>query len=232
MTKEMNRIDEMFVAGAHFGYSKARRHPSTIPYIFNTKNGVDIINIEKSAEMLAWVEEYVKGLAQAGKTIIFVGTKPEAKQATVEAAMALNMPYVNERWVGGTLTNFPEIKKRITKLLDLREQKQHGALDKYTKKERLLIDREMADMTKNFQGVTGIMKTPDVMFVVDPKKEHIAVTEAHKMKIKVIGLMNTDCNIKDVEFPIVCNDGSLSSVKFFIEAITKAYKDGARGEKE
>lgn len=232
MTKEMNRIDEMFVAGVHFGYSKSRRHPTTAPYIFNTKNGVDIINIEKTAEMLEAVEAYVKSLAQSGKSIVFVGTKPEAKQATVEAAMALNMPYVNERWVGGTLTNWPEIKKRITKLLDLRTQKQNGDLDKYTKKEKLLIEREMDDMTKNFQGVTGMMKTPEVMIVVDPKKEHIAVTEAHKMKMKVIGLMNTDCNLKDVDYPIVCNDGSLSSIKFFIEAITAAYKAGIRGENE
>ncbi len=142
------------------------------------------------------------------------------------------MPYVIERWIGGTLTNFPEIKKRITKLLDLREQKEKGGLDKYTKKERLMIDREMADMTKNFQGVTGVMKTPDVMFVIDPKKEHIAVTEAHKMKIPVIGIMNTDCNIKDVEYPIVANDGSMTSVVFFTEQIKQAYKKGLLAEKE
>ncbi len=230
MTKDTKQVEEMFKAGGHFGYSKSRRHPSTAPYIFTTKNGVDIINIEKSEEMLEKVVEQVKALAASGKTVLFVGTKSEARQAIVEAALSLNMPYVNERWVGGTLTNFPEIKKRITKLLDLRDQKEKGELEKYTKKERLLIDREVADMTKNFQGVTGIMKTPDVLFVIDPKKEHIAVTEAHKMKVPVIALMNTDCNIKSVEHPIVANDASVTSIVFFVEKIRDAYRAGQRGE--
>lgn len=230
MSTHSSHVDEMFKAGAHFGYSKSRRHPTTAPFVFNTKNGVDIINIEKTEEQLAKVVEYVKSLAQAGKTIIFVGTKAEAKQSITENALSLSMPYVIERWIGGTLTNFPEIKKRITKLLDLRDQKEKGGLDKYTKKERLMIDREMADMTKNFQGVTGITKTPDVMFVIDPKKEHIAVTEAHKMKIPVIAVMNTDCNMKEVEHPIVANDGSMSSITFFVNAVAQAYKDGSAGE--
>ncbi len=230
MSTHSSKIDEMFKAGTHFGYSKSRRHPTTAQFVFNTKNGVDIINIEKTEEQLAKVTEYIASLAQSGKTIMFVGTKAEAKQAITEHALSLGMPYVIERWIGGTLTNFPEIKKRITKLLDLRDQKEKGGLDKYTKKERLLIDREMADMTKNFQGVTGVIKTPDVMFVIDPKKEHIAVTEAHKMKIPVIGVLNTDCNIKEVEYPIVGNDGSVSSIAFFVEQIASAYKKGAMGE--
>ncbi len=224
------QIETMFKAGVHFGYSKTRRHPSTKPYIFNTKNGIDIINIEKTAEMFESLKAHVANLAQAGKIIMFVGTKSEARQSITETALALNMPYVNERWVGGTLTNFPEIKKRIAKLLDLREQKQNGGLEKYTKKERLLIEREMDDMTRNFSGITGMLRMPDVLFVIDPKKEHIAVTEAHKMNIPVIGILNTDSNVKDVEFPIVANDGSSSSIAFFAEEIKKAYRDGARGE--
>jgi small subunit ribosomal protein S2 len=175
-----NTTEEMFRAGVHYGYSKSRRHPSASQYVFTTKNGVDIINIEKTYELLEKALEVVSKLASTGKTILFVGTKPEARQQIMETALALNMPYVSERWVGGALTNFPEIKKRIIKLLDLRNQKEKGELDKYTKKEKLLIDREMDDMTKNFQGLTGINKTPDVIFIVDPKKEHIAVTEAKK----------------------------------------------------
>lgn len=230
MSNTSNKIDAMFQAGTHFGYSKSRRHPSTAPFIFNTKNGVDIINIEKTEVDLEKVLAYVSTLAQSGKTIMFVGTKAEARHATEIAALALGMPYVIERWVGGTLTNFPEIKKRITKLLDWRDQKEKGGLDKYTKKERLLIDREMEDMTRNFEGITGITKAPDVMFVIDPKKEHIAVTEAHKVNMPVIAVLNTDCNIKDVEHPIVGNDGSVSSITFFLEAITEAYKKGQAGE--
>jgi len=232
MNTQNNVIEEMFQNGTHYGYSKSRRHPSTTPYIFSTKNGVDIINIEKTNELFEKAIEKITNLAQNGKTILFVGTKAEARQQVIETALSLNMPYVSDRWVGGALTNFPEIKKRITKLLELRDQKEKGELDKYTKKEKLLIDREMDDMTKNFQGLTGITRTPDAMFVVDPKKEHIAVTEAHKMNLPVIALMNTDCNIKNVEYPIIANDASISSIGFFLSQIKNAYNNGSSGDKK
>lgn len=224
-----NIVEEMFRSGVHYGYSKSRRHPSVASYIFTTKNGVDIINIEKTYELFEKALEEVTKLAASGKTILFIGTKPEARQQIVETALALNMPYVSDRWVGGALTNFPEIKKRIVRLLDLREQKEKGGLDKYTKKERLLIEKEMEDMTKNFQGLTGITKTPDAVFVVDPKKEHIAVTEAHKMNLPVIALLNTDCDRRKVEYPIVANDASVSSISFFLTKIKEAYNSGASG---
>lgn len=222
----------MFTAGAHYGYQKSRRHPTTTPYIFNTKNGVDIINIEKTEELFNNAIEQITKLAQTGKNILFVGTKAEARQIIVETALSLNMPYVSERWVGGALTNWPEIKKRIAKLLDLRDQKEKGGLDKYTKKEKLLIEKEMEDMTKNFQGLSGISRTPDALFVIDPKKEHIAVTEAHKMNIPVIAVMNTDCNTKQVEFPIVANDASVSSITFFVLKAKEAYNKGVSGDKK
>jgi small subunit ribosomal protein S2 len=226
------KIEEMFKAGAHYGYSKSRRHPSTSGYIFATKNGVDIINIEKAYDLFEAALAEVTRLAATGKTILFVGTKAEAQQQTIETALSLNMPYVSMRWVGGSLTNYPEIKRRITKLLDLRKQKEEGGLDKYTKKERLLIDREMDDMTNNFQGLTGMTRIPDAVFVVDPKKEHIAVTEAKKMNLPVISLLNTDCNLKQVEFPIVANDASVSSITYFLTAVKEAYNQGLTGAKK
>lgn len=223
------QIEEMFMSGVHYGYSKSRRHPSVSPYVFGTKNGVDIINIEKTNDLLEKALEAVSKFASSGKTILFVGTKPEARQQIIETALSLNMPYVSERWVGGALTNFPEIKKRIIKLLDLRSQKEKGELDKYTKKEKLLIDREMNDMTNNFQGLTGITKNPDVLFVIDPKKEHIAVTEARKMNLPIIAVLNTDCNLKKIEYPIVANDASISSITFFLSKIKEAYTKGSNG---
>lgn len=226
-----NIVEEMFQAGAHYGYSKSRRHPSVLPFIFTTKNGVDIINIEKTEALVDSAAAFVSGLAASGKTILFIGTKPEARQQIVETALSLNMPYVSERWVGGILTNFPEIKKRIAKLLDLRSQKEKGDLDKYTKKEKLLIAKEMEDMTKNFQGLTSMTKTPDAVFVIDPKKELIAVTEAKKMGLPVIAVLNTDCNLKDIDFPIVANDASVSSVTFFLNKIKEAYGKGSQGVK-
>lgn len=226
-----NIVEEMFQAGAHYGYSKSRRHPSVLPFIFTTKNGVDIINIEKTESLLENATIFISSLAASGKTILFIGTKPEARQQIVETALSLNMPYVSERWVGGILTNFTEIKKRIAKLLDLRSQKEKGELEKYTKKEKLLIAKEMEDMTKNFQGLTSITKTPDAVFVIDPKKEIIAVTEAKKMGLPVIAVLNTDCNLKDVDFPIVANDASVSSVTFFLNKIKEAYGKGSQGVK-
>ncbi len=229
MSTQNNKTEEMFRSGVHYGYNKSRRHPSTTPYIFTTKNGVDIINIEKTAELLENALEQVSQYGATGKTILFVGTKAEAKQQIIETALSLNMPYVGERWVGGSLTNYSEIKKRISKLLDLREEKEKGGFDKYTKKERLLINREMDDMTKNFQGFTSMSKTPDAMFVIDPKKEHIAVNEAKQMNIPIIALLNSDCNTKTVEFPIVGNDSSVSSISFFLSQIKDAYNNGAKG---
>lgn len=224
-----NIIEQMFQSGVHYGYSKSRRHPSVLPYVFTTKNGVDIINIEKTEELLTTATDFISSLAASGKTILFVGTKPEARQQVLEAALLLNMPYVSERWVGGILTNYSEIKKRVSKLLDLRSQKEKGELDKYTKKEKLLIDKEMADMTKNFQGLTGISKTPDVILVIDPKKESIAVSEAQKMGLPVIALSNTDCDIKKIDYPIVGNDASVSSITFFMSKVKEAYTNGSSG---
>jgi len=222
-----NNIEEMFNSGVQYGYSKSRRHPSTTPYIFTTKNGVDIINIEKTEELLNKTLEYIKNLGASGKTILFIGTKPEASQQITEVALALGMPYVAERWVGGALTNFSEIKKRIAKLLELREQKENGDFEKYTKKERLLIGREMENMDRNFQGLVGMTRIPDVIFVVDPKKEQMAVTEAIKMGIPVISILNTDCNIKQTQYPILANDASGPSISFFLSKIKEAYLNGS-----
>lgn len=224
-----NITEEMFQAGVHYGYSKSRRHPSVLPYIFSTKNGVDIINIEKTEDLLTKATDFVAGLAASGKTVLFVGTKPEARQQILEAALLLNMPYISERWVGGILTNYPEIKKRVSKLLDLRAQKEKGDLEKYTKKENLLIAKEMEDMAKNFQGLTGINKVPDVVLVIDPKKESIAVTEAKKMGLPIIALLNTDCNMKNIDYPVVGNDASVSSITFFLSKIKDAFSNGATG---
>lgn len=219
----MNRIEEMFKAGAHYGYSKSRRHPSTSNFVFMTKNGVDIINLEKTDESLEKTLSFVSSLAKEGKNIIFVGTKPEAKQKIAEVALPMGMAYVTERWVGGTLTNFTEVKRRINRLVELREQKEKGEFDKYTKKERLMIDREIESMTKKFDGLTKLSKTPDAMFVVDPKKEYIAVTEAKSIGIPVIALLNTDCDLKKVDYGVIANDGSLSSISFFLDKVKEAY---------
>ncbi len=216
----------MFKAGAHFGYQKSRRNASTAAYIFGAKNKVEIIDLEKTKNDLEKAKEFVTALAKAGKTILFVGGKNEARNAVKLAAESIVMPFVASRWIGGTLTNATEIKKRITKFEDLERQKEKGELVKYTKKERLLIDRQIVKLEEMFSGIIGMKELPKAIFVIDPKQEFTAVAEARKIGIPVVALLNTDCDIKEIDFPIVGNDSSVSSITFFVNEIAKAYKEG------
>jgi len=217
-------VEKMFRVGAHYGYSKTRRHPSLSKYIYATKNKGDIIDLEKTSVMLQNATEFVKTLGVTGKILLFVGTKPEAKDITKNIALSLNMPYVNERWIGGTLSNFTEIKKRINELENYRKDSAEGGLDKYTKKERVVMAKKMEKLERYYSGLIGLKKTPDALFITDARAEHIAATEAKKSNVPIISLVNSDSNIKGILYPIVGNDSSIPSIKFFIEAIANAYK--------
>lgn len=219
-------IEKMFRAGAHYGYSKTRRHPSISKYIYATKNNGDIINLEKTSVLLDAAEEFMQSLGSKGKVVLLVGTKPEAKVAIKDAAEKINMPYVTERWIGGTLSNFTEIKKRITELENYQKDSAGGRLDKYTKKERAVMAKKMEKLTRYYSGLLGLKKTPDALFVIDAKSEHIAVMEAVKSGIPVVALVNSDSNIKNIGYPIVGNDSAIPSIKFFANAIENAYKSG------
>lgn len=216
----------MFALGAHFGYSKTKRHPSTSPFIFGTKNRNDIINLEKTEELLNDAKEFVKTISSTGKTILFVGTKPESKKIIIDKAVEIEMPYVTERWIGGTFTNFVEIKKRIAVMEDLKDKREKGELDMYTKKERLLIDEKIAKLHRYFSGLVTLKKAPDAIFIIDTKKEEIAMTEARKAGIPIIALVNTDTNIKNVDYPIIANDASVPSISYFVTELAQAFKDG------
>ena len=225
-TTSNQAIEAMFKAGAHFGFSRSRRHPSSSPYIFGAKNKVEIIDLEKTNNLLETAKDFVKKVAGEGKSILFVSSKNEAKPAILRGASSIDMPYVAGRWIGGTLTNFDEIKSRVAKLHSLNSQKEKGELVKYTKKERLLIDREIENLNKFFFGLTNLHSIPGAVFVIDARKEHIAVKEAQDKKVPVIALCGSDNNIKGIEYPIVANDASISSVAYFIDEIVKAYKSG------
>lgn len=222
------RVKDMFDRGAQFGYSKTRRHPSTIPFIHSSKNRGDIINLERTVEQLAAAEEVLKGLGAAGKTVLFVGTKPEIRDLVVAAADALAMPYVDERWVGGTLTNFKEIRSRAERLIDLEYRREHNELIFKTKKERLMLEREIIKLKKNFGGITPLKALPDAMIIIDPLYEDIAVAEAASGGIPTIALANTDCNIDLVTYPIVANDATRPSVEYFVKALRDAYQAGKK----
>jgi len=217
-------INDMFDAGAHVGYSKTRRHPSARPFIFESRQKKDIINLEHTGEQLEKVLEFLKELQKEDKQVLFVGTKAEARRLVREAAELIDMPYVTERWLGGTLTNSSEIKKRVERLIKLTDQNEKGELVAANKKERLMLKREIERLDVKFGGIKTMKKAPAALFVVDPKKEDIAVTEALQMNIPVIALANTDCNIERINHPIVANDTNVSSIAFFTKKIADALK--------
>lgn len=227
-TDTTNEIEKMFQAGVQFGFVRSRRHPTVKPFIFGVKNRTEIFDLEKTSDLLTKAKAFVTSLAAEGKTLLFVGSKAEARGAIETAAGSLGMPYVASRWIGGALTNFGEIKKRIEKLKNLTTQKEKGELSKYTKKERLLIDREIDKLTRMYGGLGDMKEVPGALFVVDSKHEHIAVEEAHSRKLPVVALCGSDCDLKEVDYPIVGNDSSKASIAFFLKEIVDAYQAGKK----
>ncbi|MDO8594017.1 MAG: 30S ribosomal protein S2 [bacterium] len=219
-------INALFGAGAHFGYRRSKRHPTAAPFIFGAKSGVEIFDLEKTKTALESAEEFVKNLSKSGKVLLFVGGKNEAREAVKAGAEKLGMPAVFGRWIGGALTNFANIRARIDKMLDLISKRTKGELIKYTKKERLLIDREVAKLEVMFGGLVPLKGMPGAMFVIDPGKEHIAVTEAKKMNIPVVALASSDCDLSKVDYVIPGNDASRASIAYFVDRIVEAYQAG------
>lgn len=221
-------VKKMFDLGAHFGYARESRHPSTKPFLFGLKNKTVIIDLEKTADSLNTACEFVRTLGMAKKHLIFVGTKKEACGPIERIAKEFNLPYVAERWIGGTMTNFKEIRKRIDRLVDLKDQEAKGELSKYTKKERGVIAKEVANLERYFASLVTLNKLPGAIFVIDPKKESIAVAEAKTLHIPVIALANSDCDIEGLTYPIVSNDAQMKVIAYFANAIAEAYQDGVR----
>lgn len=228
MTENNPVIDAMFNVGAHFGYSRARRHASVRSHLFGAKNGVDIINLEETAKQLKAAQERIQELGKLGKPVVFVGTKMEVRGLVEAAAKSINQPYVTERWVGGMLTNWPEIKKRTARLRELTDKFAKGELEKYTKKERLLFEREMEKLQTEFGGISSLEGTPGALVIVDPREEHIAVLEAIKMKVEIIAILNTDCNMNEITYPILANDSALESVKYFLAELGASFTKGVK----
>ncbi len=224
--KENDQIDAMFAVGAHFGYDRSRRHPSVMKYIFGRKNNVEIIDLEKTAEKLQVAKEFVKEIASRGEQILFVGGKKEAQATIEDFALKIDQPYVSGRWIGGTLTNFEEIRKRVKHYLDLVSQRDKGELAKYKKKERMMIDREIERLEIKFSGISNMEKKPAAVFIVDADREDIARDEAISSGIPVISLSGSDCNFDKIDYVIPANDSSIESIKFFVGEIVSAFEDG------
>ncbi len=214
--------EALSAAGLQYGYSRTRRHPSVKPYVEGNHNGVDFINLESTKTQLENAVTFLQSMAAAGKVILFVGVKPEIRQMIKEVALSLNAPYIAERFIGGTLTNFPQIKKRIEKLHDLLKKKETGELAVYTKKEQLLIQRDIDRLDRDFGGISALTNIPHAIVMIDSRHEDMCLKEAKRLHIPVVALSNTDCTLEGIEYPIVGNDGSVSSVRFVLETIKNA----------
>jgi len=225
---EKGKIEKLFEVGAHFGFLKSRRHPSVKPFIFGSKNKIEIFDLEKTREEMRKAIDFVESKGKEGAVGLWIGGKSEAREAIRRAGEELEAPYVSGRWIGGTLSNFGEIKKRIARLAELTEQKEKGELGKYTKKERLLIDREIEKLTSYFGGLSRMKALPKFLVIVDPKKEQGAVAEARVLGIPIVALAGSDSNLYELNFSIPANDASRQSIGYVIEELVSAYKKGVK----
>lgn len=227
--KNSSLIERLFSAGSHFGFTKSRRHPTVTPYIFTNKLGTDIIDLEQTAELLEKAKQTLKEAGEKGQTVLFVGTKDEVSPIVASFAAQAEMPVVVNRWIGGMLTNFSEIRKRIERLKALTLEKESGELErKYIKKERVVIGREVDKLEFNFGGIQKMDRAPHLLLVVDPRHDSIAVQEATDMKIPVIAIMSSDCDISKVTMPVVINDALHSSVTLALTELTNAFIEGKK----
>jgi len=212
-------VSEMTEAGLHFGHRTSRIHPKMKPYISGVRNTVHIIDLEKTTEKFEQTLEFIQKLITENKTILFIGTKIQIKDLLKETAKECNMPYINERWLGGTFTNFKTLKKRIDYFKELEEKKQKGELAKYTKKERLDMDRELKNLEIKFGGIKNMNGLPDAIFVLDMKKDSLAVKEAITKKVIVIGIADTNVDPNLANYVIPANDDAISSIKYILEKV-------------
>ena len=223
-------IQTLFDAGAHFGYARSRRHPTASTYLFGTKDRMDIFDLEETQKRLDTACAFSGSIIGGGKLVLFVGGKHEVTGIVKESAQRAGMPYVAGRWIGGTLTNFKNIRKRIDRMQKLTQERESGELEKYTKKERLLIDREIEELSNRFGGLATQAELPGALFVVDTRHEDTAVREANQLGIPVIGLASSDCDFSLIQYPIPANDTSVRSVRLICDTMAEACLQGKKSE--
>ena len=223
-----DNIRELFNVGAHYAYTRSRRHPSAKPYIFGAKNKTEIFDLEKTEEKIREVEGFVEELGRKGSVILFVAGKNEARKPIENNATKIDQPYVSGRWVGGTLTNFSEIGKRIKRLDDLESQREKGTLGKYTKKERLLMDREIESLKRNFGGIRKMPELPAALFIVDVGREYTALAEAKQLGIPVVTLSNSNRDLSKADISIPGNDSVQKSIDYVLSRVVEAYEKGKK----
>src|SRR5689334_1535412 len=224
-------MKDLLEAGVHFGHQTKRWNPKMKEYIFGERNGIYIIDLNKTAKKFREAEDFLTNLAADGRTVLFVGTKRQAQDVIAEEAQRCGMYFVNERWLGGLLTNFATIQRSLGRLRDIEAMATDGRYDTLSKKEIARNEKERRKLQKNLEGIRGMARLPDAVFIVDTKKEQIAVDEARKLKIPVIGIVDTNCDPDEVDFVIPGNDDALRSIRLFASRMADAVMNG-RGIRE
>ena len=221
--KDFNiNVEEMAMAGLHFGHRTSNINPKIKQYIFGERNTIHIFDLEKTAEKMKEALKFIRELASENKILLVVGTKIQVKSMVEELAQACDLPYVNERWLGGTFTNFDTISKRIEYFKSLERKKKEGELDKYTKKERAKIDKILQVLERKIGGIRSLTKLPDAVLILDMKKDLLAVKEARMKGIKIIGIADTNVDPNLADYPIPANDDAISSVKYILNKVKEA----------
>ena len=223
-------MKQLLEAGVHFGHQTRRWDPKMAEYIFQARNGIHIIDLQKTSKKIDEAYAFLKEQVEEGKTVLFVGTKKQAQECVKDAAEKSGMYYVDQRWLGGMLTNFDTIRTRVQRLKDLEKMQEDGTFEVLPKKEVILLKKEMEKLERNLGGIKDMEEIPGVIFLVDPKKEHIAVLEAKTLGIPVIGLVDTNCNPEEVDYAIPGNDDAIRAVKLITDVMANAIIEGRQGE--
>ena len=224
-------FDQLLQAGCHFGHLRRKWNPAMAPYIFMERNGIHIIDLNKTVAKVDEAAEALKEIAKTGKKILFLATKKQAKDAVAEKAASINMPYVNERWAGGMLTNFPTIRKAVKKMTNIDKLLNDGTFSNLSKRELLQISRQRAKLEKNLGSIADLTRLPSALFVVDVMKEHIAVKEANRLGIPVFGIVDTNSDPKNIDYVIPANDDAKDSVEAILSAVCGAIAEGLEERK-
>ena len=224
-------FDQLLQAGCHFGHLRRKWNPAMAPYIFMERNGIHIIDLNKTVAKVDEAAEALKEIAKTGKKILFVATKKQVKDVVAEKAASINMPYVNERWAGGMLTNFPTIRKAVKKMTNIDKLLNDGTFSNLSKRELLQISRQRAKLEKNLGSIADLTRLPSALFVVDVMKEHIAVKEANRLGIPVFGIVDTNSDPKNIDYVIPANDDAKDSVEAILSAVCGAIAEGLEERK-
>ncbi len=223
-------MKQLLEGGVHFGHQTRRWNPKMAPYIFTERNGIYIIDLQQTVKQIELAYEFVRNVSERGGSILFVGTKKQAQDSVREEAQRCGMYYVNNRWLGGTLTNYRTIAKSIRRLKDLQKMEEDGTFDVLPKKEVAALHHEMDKLNKNLGGIAEMPGLPQVVYVVDPKKEHIAVAEARRLGIPIVGIVDTNCDPTEVDFVIPGNDDAIRAIKLLTSVMADAVLEGRQGE--